>query len=292
MLMHQTRTRGLAAAASLLALALAATLPAAAQTAAPAPAAGAQSAVADKVVARVDGVAITDSDVKVAMEELASSLQQMPEAQRRAYAIDYLIDLKLVARAGEKAKLAEGAEFEKRLSQARDRLVMERMLGKEGETATSEAAMRKFYDETVKTLKPDEEVRARHILVEKEEDAKAALERLKKGEDFAKLAGELSKDPGSGKEGGDLGYFTKERMVPEFAEAAFKLEKGGVSDVVKSQFGFHIIKVEDKRLRQPPPFEQVKEQLQRYLAQKAQQDLVLKLRADAKVERLEQPAAQ
>lgn len=245
----------------------------------------------EKVVARVDGIAITEADVALALEELAASLQQADESQRRTYAINYLVDLKLVAAAAAKDKLGETKDFQRRIDQARERLLMEKMFTREGEKAASEQAMRAFYDETVKTLKPEQEVRARHILVEKEEEAKAALERLKKGEDFAKLAAELSKDPGSGKDGGDLGYFSKDRMVPEFAEAAFKLEKGQLSDVVKSQFGFHLIKVEDKRERPLPPFDQVKAELERYMVQKAQQDLVLKLRAAAKIERLDAPAA-
>jgi peptidyl-prolyl cis-trans isomerase C len=254
-----------------------------------APVAFAQDA---KIIAKVDGTAITEEDLKIALEELTPTLpQQMDAAQRRTYAIDYLIDLKIVAAQATKDKIADTAEFKKRLTQTSDRLMMEALLTREGEKGSSDEAMKKFYDETIKGLKPAQEVKARHILVEKEEEAKAAVERLKKGEDFAKLAGEMSKDPGSGKEGGDLGWFEKDRMVPEFAEAAFKLDKGGVSEIVKTQFGFHIIKVEDKRDKKPPEFEGVKEQLKRYMVQKSQQDFVLKLREAAKVERVEIPAA-
>ena len=117
-------------------------------------------------------------------------------------------------------------------------------------------------------------------------------ERLKKGEDFAKVAGELSKDPGSGKDGGDLGWFTKDKMVKEFAEVAFKVEKGQMSDPVKSQFGWHIIKVEDKRQKPFPTYDQVKDQIERYVVQKAQADLIMKLRAEAKIERKDEPKAE
>jgi peptidyl-prolyl cis-trans isomerase C len=244
-----------------------------------------------KIIARVDGTAITEEDLKIALEELTPTLpQQMDAAQRRSYAVDYLIDLKIVAAQAAKDKIADTPDFKKRLTQTSDRLLMEALLTREGEKGSSDEAMKKFYDETIKGLKPAQEVKARHILVEKEEEAKAAVERLKKGEDFAKLAGELSKDPGSGKEGGDLGWFEKDRMVPEFAEAAFKLDKGGVSEIVKTQFGFHIIKVEDKRDKKPPEFDGVKEQLKKYMVQKSQQDFVLKLREAAKVERVEAPA--
>jgi peptidyl-prolyl cis-trans isomerase C len=241
-----------------------------------------------KPVAKVDGITITEDDVRMALEELGPTLPpQMDAAQRRTYTIDYLIDLKIVAGVAIKEKVADTAEFKKRVEQTRDRLLMETLLTREGDKGTTEEAMKKFYDETLKTLKPGQEVKARHILVESEDEAKKAVERLKKGEDFAKLAGELSKDPGSGKEGGDLGWFEKERMVPEFAEAAFKLEKGAVSDIVKSQFGFHIIKVDDKRDKAAPPYDTVREQLKKYMVQKSQQDFVLKLREAAKVERME-----
>ena len=246
-----------------------------------------------KVVAKVDGFSVLETDVQAALEELGPGLSpQMDAAQRRTYAIDYLIDLKIVAAAANKEKLGDSAEFKKRLDQTRDRLLMETTLTREGDKGATEEAMKKFYDETVKGLKPAQDVKARHILVEKEEEAKAALERIKKGEDFAKLAAELSKDPGSGKEGGDLGWFEKERMVPEFAEAAFKLDKGGVSDLVKTQFGFHIIKVDDKRDKPAPTYDSVKDQLKRYMIQKSQQDYVMKLREAAKIEKVEAaPAA-
>jgi peptidyl-prolyl cis-trans isomerase C len=241
---------------------------------------------AAKQVAKVDGQVITEEDVRIALDELSSGLpQQMDAAQRRSYAIDYLIDLKIVAGQAAKEKLDATPEFAKRLDQTRERLLMETILTREGEKAGTDEATRKFYDETVKGLKSEQEIRARHILVEKEEQAKAALDRVRKGEDFAKLAAELSTDPGSGKEGGDLGWFERGRMVPEFGEAAFKLEKGQVSDIVKTQFGFHIIKLEDKRDKKPPEFETVKDQLKRYMTQKAQQDFVLKLRESAKIEK-------
>jgi len=263
-------------AASLLALSMA-----------PALAQDAGKPVPTAPVATVNGQTITEEDVRIALEELSPTLpQQLDAAQRRTYAIDYLVDLKIVAGQAATEKLADTPEFQKRLGQTRDRLLMEALLTREGEKGATDAAMKSFYDETVKGLKPAQEVKARHILVETEAEAKAALERVKKGEDFAKVAGELSKDSGSGKEGGDLGWFERERMVPEFAEAAFKLEKGQVSEPVKSQFGFHIIKTEDKRDKAPPEFEAVKEQLRRYMVQKSQQDYVLKLREGAKVERV------
>lgn len=247
----------------------------------------------DKVLATVNGASITEADTKLAEEDLAGSLPPNIEgAARQRYLVDYLIDLKLLSQAAEKQKLGEGDEFARRMAYAKDRALMEKLLTGVGSTAVSEAQMKAFYDEQVKALPVETEVRARHILVETEDAAKAALARLKAGEDFAKLAAELSKDPGSGKEGGDLGYFTKDRMVPEFAEAAFKIEPGKMSEIVKSQFGYHIIKVEDRREKKPPAFELVKDQIAKFMTQRAQEETVTKLRADAKVERFDAvPAA-
>ena len=133
---------------------------------------------------------------------------------------------------------------------------MEQLLQTEAKAAVTDAAMRKVYDDAIGQMKKEPEVHARHILVETEDEAKAVLAELKKGADFAELAKTKSKDPGSA-DGGDLGYFTKDQMVPEFSDVAFKLDKGALSDPVKSQFGWHVIKVEDKRERQPPKFDKV-----------------------------------
>lgn len=244
----------------------------------------------DKVVARVDGMTITERDLTNATEDLQDRLAQLPDERKRDELVSFLVDLKLGAKAAANAKIAETPEFASRLAYMRDKLLLDEYISREAKKAVTPEAAKKLYDDTVKTMAPEEEVHARHILVEDEAKAKDAAERIKKGEDFAKVAGELSKDPGSGKEGGDLGWFTKERMVPEFAEAAFKLEKGQVSAPVKSQFGWHVIKLEDKRTKPLPKFEEVKPQIDQYLERKAQQDIVVALREKAKVERLDKPA--
>jgi peptidyl-prolyl cis-trans isomerase C len=138
-------------------------------------------------------------------------------------------------------------------------------------------------------VKDDTEVHARHILVETEAEAKDILAELRKGTDFAELAKQKSKDPGA-QEGGDLGFFTKDQMVPEFAEVAFKLEPGQLSDPVKTQFGWHIIRVEEKRKRPVPPYEQVKDQVVTFVTRKTQAEMISKLRDGAKIERLDAPA--
>jgi peptidyl-prolyl cis-trans isomerase C len=243
----------------------------------------------DKVLAKVNGVEIKESDLAIAEEELAPSLQQMDPASRKDNILGFLIDLQIVAKAAEDKKIENTEEFKKRVAFARKRLMMDSLLAAEGKAATTDEAMKKVYEEAAKQITSEVEVHARHILVETEDEAKAVVEELKKGADFAELAKKKSKDPGAS-DGGDLGFFTKDQMVPEFSAVAFTLEPGKISDPVKSQFGWHVIKVEEKRNRQAPPIDQVKGQIETYVTRKAQADYVSKLREAAKVERLDKPA--
>lgn len=246
---------------------------------------------ADPVVAKVDGAEIRQSDIDTAADELGSSLQQMDPATRRDNILSLLIDMKIVAKAAADKKIADTDDFKKKLAFARDRLLMESLLANEGKAATTPENMKKVYEDAAKQITAEPEVRARHILVESEDDAKQVAEELKKGADFAELAKKKSKDPGAS-DGGDLGYFTKDQMVPEFSKVAFETEPGKISAPVKSQFGWHVIKVEDKRNRQAPDFEQVKAQIETYVTRKAQADYVGKLRETAKVERIEAKPAE
>ncbi len=236
-----------------------------------------------KVVANVDGSPITDQDVAIAMADIGPGLPQKLEgAARQKYVLDYLIDLKLAAKKAEADKLDQTPEFAKKLAYYRDKLAMEELLGSVAKAATTEEAERKAYDEAAKAEPPQEEVHARHILVPTEDDAKKALARIKGGEDFGKVADELSKDTSGN--GGDLGWFTKDKMVPEFADAAFKLKKGEISDPIHTQFGWHIIQVEDTRTKTFPPFEKLKDQAARYVAQKAESETIAQLHDAAKIE--------
>jgi peptidyl-prolyl cis-trans isomerase C len=246
----------------------------------------AQSA-ADPLLAKINGVEIRQSDVTLAEEEAGAQLPQMAPEAKRDYLIAFLSDMILVSKAADGKKIGDTPEFKKRMAFTRSRLLMDETLQKEGKAAITPDAMRKVYDEAVKQMGNEEEVRARHILVTTEDEAKAVLADLKKGAKFEDLAKEKSKDPSAAAQGGDLGYFTKEQMVPEFADAAFKLEKGALSEPVKSQFGWHIIQVEDKRKKPAPDFETVKPQLEAYVVRKAQADLVTKLRDTAKIEKFD-----
>jgi len=246
--------------------------------------AGSPARADDKVLAKVNGVEIKESDLALAEEELAPSLAQMDPAAKKDNVLAFLIDLQIVAKAAEDKKVENTDDFKKRLGFTRKRLMMDSLLAAEGKLATTEDSMKKVYEEASKQITGEVEVRARHILVETEDEAKAVAEELKKGADFAELAKKKSKDPGAS-DGGDLGFFTKDQMVPEFSAIAFAIEPGKISDPVKSQFGWHVIKVEEKRNRQAPPFEQVKGQIETYVTRKAQADFVGKLREAAKVER-------
>lgn len=278
----------------LIAATLAATVSAAAVGAAlaqgaPAPAAAQAAPAADPVLATVNGTPIRQSELTIALEDIGSGLPpQVQGPARDEYVLSFLTDMTLLAKAAEAQKLDQSPDFQQRLAYARTKALMETIMTQEAKKAVSAEAKRKTYDEFVKSSPAEAEVHARHILVDDEAKAKDIAKKAKAGEDFAKLAKENSKD--SAEDGGDLGFFTKEQMVPEFAEVAFKLEKGQVSDPVKTQFGWHIIKVEDKRQKPVPAYEQVEDQVEQYLVRKAQADMVTKLRADAKIEKTAAPA--
>jgi peptidyl-prolyl cis-trans isomerase C len=250
----------------------------------------------DPLVAKVNGVEIHQSDLTAAEEE-AGQLPPMSPDAKKDYLVQFLADMILVSKDAESKKLGDAPAFKSKLEFARKKLLMEALLASVGKDALTEDAMRKVYDDAVKQMGGEEEVHARHILVraapgdekagkEAEDKIKAVIARLKKGEDFNKVAGEVTEDPSGKANGGDLGYFAKEQMVPEFADVAFKLEKGKVSEPVKTQFGWHVIKVEDKRTKPAPKFEEVKPQIEQYVTRKAQAELVTTLRASAKIEKM------
>lgn len=242
-----------------------------------------------KVLAKVNGVEITEEDLKIAMDDLGAGIPRQLEGKaRESYVLDFLVDEQLVVQKAQADKLAETPEFSKKLAYLRDKALMEILLGNVAKSAATEAAIKQTYEEAAKNQKPDTEYHAHHILVATEDDAKKALTRVKGGEDFGKVADEVSKDPGS--KGGDLGWFTRDRMVPEFGDAVAKMKPGQISDPIKSQFGWHIVKLDESRPKTFPPLDQVRDQVSRYVVQKAQSELVLKLRENAKIERTDQPA--
>lgn len=244
-------------------------------------------AAENKVVAKVDGKEITENDMKLAEAEIGSDLGNLPEETRRRVLVEYLIENQLFAAAADTEKLGSGDQFNERMQYWRRRALRDAYFDKNVKSSVSEAAAKTFYDDQVKSLKPEQEVQARHILVESEDQAKILFEKIAHGSDFAQMAKESSKDPGTKDEGGMLGYFSKGQMVPQFEEATFKLAKGEVSQPIQTQFGWHLIKVEDKREKQPPAFDQVKDRILNSMIHRKAQDVATQLRNTAKVEYLD-----
>jgi peptidyl-prolyl cis-trans isomerase C len=238
----------------------------------------------DAVVARVNGRVITEADVRLAESEIGNDIGSLPPDQRRRVLVEYLIENMLFAEAAEGEKLGSGQSFDERMRYWQRRALRDAYFDRSIKGSVTEADARKLYDAEVAKSKPQEEVRARHILVESETLAKEIYEKIAHGADFAQMAKEHSKDPGSKEEGGDLGYFSRGRMVPEFEEAAFKLDKGDVSLPIKSQFGWHLIRVDDKRQLSAPSFEQIKDRIMASLVHRRAQQIGASLRQKATLE--------
>lgn len=238
----------------------------------------------DAVVATVNGDPVTETDLAIAMTDLNEQFAQLPEAQRRAAALSAVIEIRLFAAEAEKAGLAEGEEFARRMELLRQRALHSAYIDREVAAQVTDEAVRARYDRQVAETPPVNEVRARHIIVESEDEAKEIIAELDAGGDFEAIAKEKSKDGAAG-QGGDLGYFGPGRMVPEFEEAAFALDVGAYTkEPLKTQFGWHVIKVEDKRVQQPPAFEQVGEQFRALLLRENYFAKVSALREAAEVE--------
>jgi len=256
--------------AGLLATMLAATAltPAFAQDAAPAADAAAAPVAAvapETVIATVAGSPITEADLSFAAEDLAQELQQMPPDQRKPFLLRVLIDMKVMAQAGAAAGMADTPLFQQRLEYLKDRSLRRAYFAEQIAAGVTEEAVRAEYDKFVADFTPAPEIRASHILVPTEEEAKAIKAELDGGADFVALAKEKSIDPGAAN-GGDLGFFGAGSMVAPFETAAFALtDIGQVSEPVESQFGWHVIRLEEKRESAPPAFEQVAPQLQQQL---------------------------
>jgi peptidyl-prolyl cis-trans isomerase C len=186
----------------------------------------------DTVIARVNGVEIRQSDLALAEEDFAQELHGAPPDVKKEQLIAYLTDVILVSQAAEKQKLGDTNEFKRRVALMRNKLLMGALLTQHSKAAATDEEMHKVYDEAVKQMGSEEEIRARHILVETEDEAKAIVEQLKGGADFAQLAKEKSKDTGSAQNGGELEFMGKSELVPEFAEVAFKMYPGQTSNPV------------------------------------------------------------
>lgn len=238
----------------------------------------------EAIVARINGRVVTETDMKLAEREIGNDLGSLPPEQRRRVLVEYLIETMLFAEAAERDKLGSGQGFDEIKRYWDRRALRDTYFDRSVKGAVTDADAKTFYDKEVAAAQGQDELRARHILVDSEAQAKELYEKIAHGEDFSKMARQFSKDTGSKEEGGDLGFFGRGRMVRQFEEAAYKLEKGDVSLPVQSQFGWHLIKVEEKRKRSAPPFDKIKDRILASLIHRRAQELGLDLRAKAKLE--------
>ncbi|MCB1478275.1 MAG: peptidylprolyl isomerase [Rhodobiaceae bacterium] len=245
----------------------------------------------NEVVITVNGVEITNADVQMAVAEMTDVLRQVPPQQHGEYILSFLTDVTLVSQEAEKEGFAANEDFKRQLTFLRNKALVQAKLQAVGEAAATEEAIKARYEEAIKDFQPQEEVRARHILVKTEEEAKSIKAEIDGGKSFEDLAKEHSTD-GSSQNGGDLGYFTKDMMVAPFGETAFALEVGEVSDPIKTQFGWHIIKLEDKRMSSPPKLEEVRAEVVRNLIQTARRDYIKSLREGADIVRKDEKPAE
>ncbi len=254
---------------------------------APAPAqpAPAPAPSPDTVVGTINGEAVTEADLQQAIGDLGEQFSRLPPEQRRAAAMAAIIEIKLLAAKAVEVGLDKTPAFERRMKFLRERTLHSGLVDGEVAGKITEEEIRARYDQEVANTPPVNEVKARHILVKTEEEAVEIVKQLDGGADFEKLANEKTNDPSGKTSGGDLGWFGPGQMVPEFEKAAFALNAGEYTKTpIQTQFGWHVIKVEDKRVKQPPAFEEVKEQVRSILVREKYFALVKSIRDAAKVE--------
>lgn len=252
------------------------------------PDAVAQNQISEGTVATVDGIAITYNDVSLVEDELMAVYGQLPEEQRFQTLVGYMVNRILASEAAKKAGLENDADVAKIKAFMERKALQDVYIAKMLMERVREEDVTAYYDKEIKNGPVEEEVRARHILLDNREAADAVVADLENGADFAALAKERSKGP-SGPSGGDLGYFSKQSMVPAFSDAAFKLAAGETSPPVQTQFGWHVIRVEDRRNRPVPPLDQVRDQIYQLLISEAQRDIYDEMRAKASVDLVDMP---
>jgi peptidyl-prolyl cis-trans isomerase C len=240
----------------------------------------------DPVVATVGGDPIRLAEVREAMAGLPREAQSMPPQTLFPYVLDQLIDSRILVQAARKAGLDKDPAVQRQIAVAADRVLQAAILHRDIDSLVTDAALKARFDKDNGGKAGELEVHARHILVEDEATAKKIVADLKKGGAFAALSKQYSKDPGASAQDGDLGFFTKERMVPEFAAAAFALKDGEVSpNPVKTQFGWHVIQVIERRQAPPPAFEEARDELRQQVVQETVQASVAKAKVGVAVEK-------
>lgn len=240
----------------------------------------------DPIVATVNGQPVRLSELEIAQQSLPQQYRNMPLQAVFPALLERLIDSKLVVQEGKKNKTNEDPAFKRRMAFVEDQVLQDFWIQREIAKMVTAERIQERYQERLKSMPSEDEAHARHILVATEDEAKALIAELKKGAAFDKLAKEKSTDKASGAEGGDLGWFKKSDMVKEFADAAFNLKKGELSETpIKTQFGYHVILVEDRRTAPPPALEELAEQIREELAREAVTNRLDKMRSTAKVEK-------
>jgi len=246
----------------------------------------AQPPAADPVVAKVDGQAIHLSDLKDAVQGLPENLRGMPSQTLYPMLLDQLIDGRVLVAEARKSGLDKDPTVQRQVAAAEDRELQTAVLSKEVGPSVTDEAVHARYEQDLAGKPGEDEVHAKHILVDNEAEAKKIIAQLKGGADFATLAKQYSKDPSGAQQGGDLGFFKKDEMVPAFADAAFALQPGQVSpEPVHSQFGWHVILVVERRRAEPPSFDKARDELRQKMIQEGVQKVVAKARAAASVEK-------
>jgi peptidyl-prolyl cis-trans isomerase C len=255
---------------------------------APPKAAPAGLPLGNPVVARVNGAEIRLSDVEAAQQSLPPQAQKMPLPQIYPTLLNRMIDGALITAAAREEHLDQSPQVQQRLKLLEDRLLQQAYIEQLLKDAETGDKLKAGYQKLIQQQPPKEEVHARHILVKTEAEANAIIDQLNKSADksadFTTLAKKYSTDSGAGS-GGDLGYFTRDDMVPAFAAAAFALQPGQYTKTpVKTEFGWHVILVVDRRQKKPPTFEEAKEQVRRTLTREVVEAKIKELRGEAKVE--------
>ncbi|ERL45937.1 hypothetical protein RS24_01993 [Candidatus Micropelagos thuwalensis] len=224
-----------------------------------------------EIVASIDGINITRDEIDRAAEDNFETLIQVPEAQQAFFLSSLVAIQKIAARNAISEGLANSDVVQQRLAYQKEKILQDIWVAEQIHARVTENDIRAYFDtyvapELAKQNENVEEVQARHILVATEGEAETVIKRLEKGEGFAALAGELSLGP-SASRGGDLGYFLAEEMVQAFSDAAFALQPGELSAPVETEFGWHVIRLEDRRVVPPPSFEDLSEQIRAFLEQ-------------------------
>lgn len=249
-----------------------------------------QQDLPQNTVVTVNGMAITYDDISMAENELMGLVGQLPERQRFETLVSFMVERLLAANAARAAGLEKSEEVEKQIGFLKQKALQDVYVGQLLMERVNEASVTAYYQENIVDGPKQEEVRARHILVDSREEAEAVIAAVKNGGDFVELAKKRSKGP-SGAGGGDLGYFDRDAMVAPFSDAAFKLKKGKISAPVKTQFGWHVIKLEDRRTKSISALDDVRDQIYQILISEARRGIYEEMRQGADVQFVQIPTS-